>query len=136
MPKPPPHGCPPELSTWQLRAVVAVAENLSFIGAAMEPKTSQPALTRTILQVEAILGVALFSRSPRQVSVTPAGRECAALAARLLTEMRRGLAAMRDLADQRRGQVNIASITSLDQGVLAALRLALRSRRPMRKTEE
>jgi DNA-binding transcriptional LysR family regulator len=108
----------PDLSARQLRAVVAVAEYRSFIAAAVEMKTSQPALTRTIRQVERILGLMLFNRSTRQVSVTPAGREFVALAERLLNEMRIGLVAMRDLADQRRGQVIIASILSLGQGVL------------------
>ena len=130
MAKPPPKHRAPELSTRQLRAVVAVAENRSFVAAAVELKTSQPALTRTIQQVEAILGVALFSRSTRLVSVTPAGREFAALAERLLAEMRIGLAAMRDLADQRRGQVIIASIMSLGQGVLPALLAGYLSRFP------
>ena len=121
MPKPAPARRLPELSTRQLRAVVALAANRSFIAAAVELKTSQPALTRTIQQVEALLGVALFSRSTRQVAVTPAGREFVALAERLLAELRIGLAAMRDLADQRRGQVTIASIMSLGQGVLPAV---------------
>ena len=128
MAKTPPHPRPPDLSARQLRAVVAVAENRSFVAAAVELKTSQPALTRQIQQVEALLGVALFSRSTRQVGVTPAGREFVALAERLLNEMRIGLAAMRDLADQRRGQVIIASIMSLGQGVLPAL-LAEHNRR-------
>src|SRR5690349_18874056 len=105
----------PDLSARQLRAVVAVAEYRSFIAAAAEMKTSQPALSRTIGQVERILGLALFSRSTRQVSVTPAGREFVALAERLLNEMRIGLNAMRELADQQRGQVIIASIMSLGQ---------------------
>jgi DNA-binding transcriptional LysR family regulator len=130
MAKPPPKHRAPDLSTRQLRAVVAVAENRSFVAAAVELKTSQPALTRTIQQVEALVGVALFSRSTRQVSVTPAGREFVALAERLLAEMRIGLAAMRDLADQRRGQVIIASIMSLGQGVLPALLAGYLSRFP------
>ncbi len=130
MSKPPPGRRLPELSARQLRAVVAVAENLSFVAAAVELKTSQPALTRTIQQLEAILGVALFNRSTRQVSVTPAGREFVALAERLLNDMRIGLAAMRDLADQRRGQLIIASIMSLGQGVLPGLLAAYNRRFP------
>lgn len=108
----------PDLSARQLRAVLAVAEYRSFIAAAVALRTSQPALTRTIQQLERLLGLAIFSRSTRQVSVTPAGREFVALAERLLNEMRIGLTAMRDLADQQRGQVIIASIMSLGQGVL------------------
>jgi DNA-binding transcriptional LysR family regulator len=46
----------PEVNSRQLRAVLAVAEYRSFIAAAAFLKTSQPALTRTIKQIEAILG--------------------------------------------------------------------------------
>src|SRR5262249_58818098 len=65
----------PEINSRQLRAVLAVAEYRSFIAAAAFLKTSQPALTRTIKQIEAIVGVSLFSRSTRQVSITEAGKE-------------------------------------------------------------
>jgi predicted GTPase len=43
---------PPDLSARQLRAVLAVAECRSFIAAAASLKISQPALTRTIQQVD------------------------------------------------------------------------------------
>ncbi len=107
-----------------------MAEFRSFVAAAVALRTSQPALTRTIQQLEAVLGVALFNRSTRQVSLTPAGREFVALAERLLAEMRIGLAAMRDLADQRRGQVIVASIMSLGQGALPGVLAAYRARFP------
>src|SRR5262245_10894912 len=42
----------PEVNSRQLRAVLAVAEYRSFIAAAAFLKTSQPALTRTIKQIE------------------------------------------------------------------------------------
>ena len=70
----------PEVNSRQLRAVLAVAEYRSFIAAAAFLKTSQPALTRTIKQIEGALGASLFSRSTRQVSITEAGKEFAALA--------------------------------------------------------
>jgi DNA-binding transcriptional LysR family regulator len=53
----------PDLSARQLHAVLAVAEYNSFIAAAAFLKTSQPALTRTIMRVEDVLGVRLFDRS-------------------------------------------------------------------------
>src|SRR5262249_10726543 len=82
----------PDVTARQLRAVLAVAEYRSFIAAAAFLKTSQPALTRTIKQIEGVLGISLFSRSTRQVSITEAGKEFAALAARLLSDLQIGIA--------------------------------------------
>src|SRR5262245_60465808 len=103
----------PEVNSRQLRAVLAVAEYRSFIAAAAFLKTSQPALTRTIKQIEAIVGVSLFSRSTRQVSITDAGKEFAALAERLLNDLKIGIENMRELAEHRRGQIIVASVMSL-----------------------
>src|SRR5262249_3002930 len=103
----------PEVNSRQLRAVLAVAEYRSFIAAAAFLKTSQPALTRTIKQIEAIVGASLFSRSTRQVSITEAGKEFAALAERLLKDLKIGIENMRELAEQRRGQIIVASVMSL-----------------------
>ena len=103
----------PEVNSRQLRAVLAVAEYRSFIAAAAFLKTSQPALTRTIKQIEGALGASLFSRSTRQVSITEAGKEFVALAERLLNDLKIGVENVRELAEQRRGQITVASIMSL-----------------------
>src|SRR5579859_4383137 len=108
----------PDVSSRQLRAVLAVAEYRSFIAAAAFLKTSQPALTRTIKQIEGALGVSLFSRSTRQVSITDAGKEFTALAERLLNDLKIGIKNMRELADQRRGQIIVSSIMSLAHAAL------------------
>src|SRR4029077_8623213 len=81
----------PNLSSRQLYAVLAVAEYRSFVAAASFLNLSQPALTRTIQQVEAELGVQLFSRNTRQVSITDAGKEFVGLAERLLKDLKIGV---------------------------------------------
>jgi DNA-binding transcriptional LysR family regulator len=111
----------PDVNSRQLRAVLAVAEYRSFIAAAAFLKTSQPALTRTIKQIEGTLGVSLFSRSTRQVSVTEAGKEFAALAERLLSDLKIGIESMRELTDQQRGQIIVSSIMSLAHVALPAI---------------
>src|SRR3974390_1411674 len=103
----------PDLTARQLHAVLAVAEYRSFIAAAAFLKTSQPALTRTIKQIETALGVSLFSRSTRQVAITEAGKEFAALAERLLSDLKIGIENMRELGEQQRGQIIVSSIMSL-----------------------
>jgi DNA-binding transcriptional LysR family regulator len=115
------HNSLPDVTSRQLRAVLAVAEYRSFIAAAAFLKTSQPALTRTIKQIETTLGISLFARSTRQVSITEAGKEFAALAERLLSDLRIGVENMRELAEQQRGQVVLASIMSLAHFVLPAV---------------
>jgi len=111
----------PDVSSRQLRAVLAVAEYRSFIAAAAFLKTSQPALSRTIKQIESTLGVSLFSRSTRQVTITQAGEEFAALAERLLGDLKLGVENMRSLGEQRRGQIIVASIMSLAHASLPAV---------------
>lgn len=70
-----------------LRAFVAVAENLSFTAASRLLMVTQPALTRTIQQLEQGLEVRLLERTSRSVRLTDAGR----------TFLRRSQVLLRDL---------------------------------------
>ncbi|MFC9858077.1 MULTISPECIES: LysR family transcriptional regulator [unclassified Streptomyces] len=56
-----------------LHAFLAVADTLSFTHAAARMSSNQPALTRSIRRLEEHMGVRLFQRTTRQVSLTPAG---------------------------------------------------------------
>jgi DNA-binding transcriptional LysR family regulator len=57
-----------------LRHFLAVARALNFSRAAEELSISAPALSRTVAQLEAQLGVTLFERSTHHVELTTAGR--------------------------------------------------------------
>jgi DNA-binding transcriptional LysR family regulator len=115
------HHVFPDLSSRQLQAVLALAKYRSFVAAASSLKISQPALTRTIKLIEVELGVPLFSRSTRQVTVTDAGKEFAALAERLLNDLRIGAENVREMGAQPRGQIVVASVVSLAGAVLPGL---------------
>jgi DNA-binding transcriptional LysR family regulator len=110
-----------ELNARHLRAVLAVAENRSFIAAATSLRISQPALTRTIQQVETTLGVELFSRTTRQVSVTHAGKEFAALAERVLNDLSISISNLKRQAAQPSGSIAVASVLSLANALLPEL---------------
>lgn len=56
-----------------LRAFEAAGRHLSFKAAAAELCVTQGAVSRHVLNLESFLGVSLFMRSHRQVSLTPAG---------------------------------------------------------------
>ncbi|MEM7746152.1 MAG: LysR substrate-binding domain-containing protein [Pseudomonadota bacterium] len=108
----------PDLGARQLVAVLAVAEYGSFVAAAAELHMSQPALTRTIKRVEDVLGVRLFERTTRTVHLTDAGREFVALAQRMTNDLRIAARSMRELAEQQRGQVIVATLMSVAHGLL------------------
>lgn len=59
----------------QLRYARMLAENGSFVEAANKCGVTQPALSNGIAQLERELGVRLFSRTTRTVSLTEQGRE-------------------------------------------------------------
>ncbi|MEU9356382.1 LysR family transcriptional regulator [Streptomyces griseoloalbus] len=64
-----------DLDLRRLRSFVAVAERLHFGQAAAALHVTQPALSRQIQQLEHDLGIALFTRNSREVTLTPAGEQ-------------------------------------------------------------
>jgi DNA-binding transcriptional LysR family regulator len=81
----------------------AVARLKSFTQAADELTITQPALSRTIQQLEDALGVTLLDRSSRHVEATQAGRMFLDHVERVLAELERGFDAVRRQASIRLG---------------------------------
>ena len=73
----------------QLREVVAIAEQGSIRAAARQLAIDQPALTRSLAELERELGASLFERRPRGVLATPIGELFLRRAASIVHEMRR-----------------------------------------------
>lgn len=90
---------PTELNLRALRHFVAIADAGSLTAAAEAVAVAQPALTRQVRELEAALGVALLTRLPRGVRLTPAGVTLYESAQRMLAEaarVRQQLAARRE----------------------------------------
>ena len=96
-----------------LRVFVEVAHQGSFTRAAERLSLSQPALTIAVGQFEEALGVRLFDRTTRRVSLTGDGEDFLATAERLIEDFDVAIADMRDLAERRRGRVGIAALPSV-----------------------
>lgn len=86
-----------------LRAFEAVARLASFTQAAQELSITQPALSRTIQQLEDALEATLLDRSSRHVTTTAAGRIFFDHVERVLAELGRGVDAVRQQASIRLG---------------------------------
>jgi DNA-binding transcriptional LysR family regulator len=93
----------------QLRAFAAVARHGGFTRAAPALFVSQSALTGTVRQLEGEIGLSLFERTTRQVTLTRAGRDFLPVAERLLQDFDSAMSDIRGVAEGRRGHVRVAA---------------------------
>jgi len=106
------------ISSRQLDAFLALAEQRSFTRAAAQCHLSQPAFSALIRTLEDDLGLRLFDRSTRHVDLTGEGENFSEAARRIRAEIDSALASMRDAATLKRGRVAIALLPSLAAGWL------------------
>jgi DNA-binding transcriptional LysR family regulator len=119
-----------DLTLHQLRVVASVARNRSFTGAAHDLMVSQPVLSRTVRDVERVLGVRLFERTTRAVDLTADGHEFAVIAKEILDAYDTGI---RRFAAHRAGEsgtVTVAALPSIAASLLPPVVSALREDRP------
>jgi DNA-binding transcriptional LysR family regulator len=91
----------------QLRGFVAVAEELHFGRAAERLRMTQPPLSRAIQKLERDLGVVLFARGSRAVTLTPAGAAFLIDARRLVAASERARETARRVAAGVAGSLTI-----------------------------
>lgn len=101
-----------------LRALVAVAREQSFTKAAAKLGVSQPALSQTIRQLEARLGVRLLARTTRSVSLTEAGERLVGTVAPRIEEIDAELAAVSELREKPAGTIRITATEYATDAIL------------------
>ncbi|NKF23220.1 LysR family transcriptional regulator [Solimonas marina] len=114
----------------QLRAFTVVAQSLSFVRAGEALHMSQPALSLSIRSLEEALGGALFTRTTRQVRLTPEGAALLPIAQRLLADWDNASEQLRQRFALQRGHVSAAAMPSFAGNVLPQLMLEYRRRHP------
>ena len=107
-----------DLSTRQLRAFVALADQRNFTRAAQRCHLSQPAFSTLIRTLEEAVGARLFDRDTRSVQLTPEGRQFEDSARRLLDDMQDLVGGLADRVERRKGRVSVAALPSLAAGWL------------------
>jgi DNA-binding transcriptional LysR family regulator len=96
----------------QLRVFLVVARELHFSRAADQLHMSQPALSQQIRALERDLGVELFARTSRQVSLTPAGEALLAAAPRAIYELEEAVLEAQRAASGASGRLVVGSVRS------------------------
>lgn len=118
------------LSLRHLRMLAALAETGSLGGAAERLHVTQPAISKTLAELESGLGQTLFARRGRNAGITEAGKRLLALAHRLDAELERGSAEMSALAHGSAGQLLIGATNVALPRLLPAAIAAMKAEQP------
>jgi LysR family transcriptional regulator, carnitine catabolism transcriptional activator len=93
----------------QLEGFVAACRLPSFSAAARRLAMTQPAFSQSIRELETRLGVALFERTTRKVTLTEAGQRLLALIERPLSDLSDAHKLMREMASGSHGSIALSS---------------------------
>jgi DNA-binding transcriptional LysR family regulator len=108
------------VSLRQLRVFLAVAGERNFSRAGDAVGLTQPAVSRSIFELESQLGLKLLDRTTREVVLTEAGQSLAARLDRVLDELDQTLLDVQGMARSRRGKVRVASSPTLSAHLMPA----------------
>jgi DNA-binding transcriptional LysR family regulator len=104
----------------QLRVFQAIAETRNFSRAGDRIGLTQPAVSRSIVELEGQIGLKLLDRTTREVVLTDAGQSLAMRLDRVLDELDETLAEVHGMAGARRGKVRVASSPTLSANLMPA----------------
>jgi LysR family pca operon transcriptional activator len=96
-----------------LHCFVAIAQNGSLQGAAESLAVSQPAISKRLVELEGIVGVALFTRGRQGAQLTREGQRLLPFATRMLATLREGLQAVALPEDPQHAAVRFGILPTL-----------------------
>ncbi|MEQ6204477.1 pca operon transcription factor PcaQ [Sulfitobacter sp. HNIBRBA2951] len=112
-----------------LDAFSAIARAGSFKTAATELHLTQPAISKTLKELEGILGVSLMQRSRAGVTLTPEGEVFLQFAEQSTAALRHGLQSLR-ATDAAAGKLRLGALPSVASALLPRAALAFGDRNP------
>lgn len=118
------------MELYQLRYVLALANYQNFSKAAKEINVSQSAFSHGIKKLEEQLGVQLFVRNKKSVTLTEAGKDFVVYAQRILTEVKKAQNAMLEHSNLIKGTIKIGAIPAITYQGITAILSAFQSRYP------
>jgi len=113
-----------------LRCFQAVAEELSFSKAAQRLRIAQPAVSRTVKELEGNLGVTLLNRDKRSVSLTAAGGVLLQETGLLLLRLEEAVRRVRRTAAGEEGELRLGYIGPPTQAFLGRIVKEFRRHHP------
>lgn len=116
----------------QFKYLIGIVDaGLNITAAAERLFTSQPGISKQLKQLEAELGVQLFTRKGKSLAaVTPAGREVVARARRILREVENIRSLASDMTAEQEGTLSIATTHTQARYVLPEVIRAFRQKYP------
>lgn len=119
----------PRIKLRHLQAFLEVARQRSFARAADTLAITQPAMSKTIRELEEAVAASLFERGPRGVTLTPSGMALLRHAGPAINLLQEGLAAVRQPASGE-AVVRIGALSTVEEGLLPQAAQALHEHFP------
>ena len=113
-----------------LHYLMSVVQAGSMAKAAPRLSVSQPVLSKTIAELELLLGVRLLDRSPHGVVPTTYGRQLLSTSHAIFDELRLGIKEIEHLSDPEGGELSVGSNEASTIGVVPAAIERIRREHP------
>jgi molybdate transport repressor ModE-like protein len=104
-----------------LRVLMRVVQTGSMSEAARQLGTSQPAVSRSISELEQLVGARLLDRDPHGIGPTSYGRALIDRGVAIFDELRQGVRAIKFLADPTGGEVRIGASIIVSVSLVSAV---------------
>jgi DNA-binding transcriptional LysR family regulator len=119
-----------DLELRELRIFLVLAEELHFGRTAARLGISQPGVSEAVRVLESRLGVKVFDRTSRRVSLTPAGEQLRGDLVPALTALDQALARTSELSLAVRGLLRVGFVLTVEGPALSRLTAAFQARYP------